>query len=412
MADTPQKPPVFTVSLMVTGNLLGAGILALPVNFGPAGMLPASLGIVAVWALMLLSSYILADQKDLVTGEAGGLPSFFGLKLGPGGKWVAVVADLIILYGVLTAYLVGVTTILVNLFELSRGWIVTLLFFALASGLASFGALLLRLCNAVIMLGMVTTFVILLAMVAPEANPQRALPMQWQFLPAALPVVLTAFLYHNLIPTVCRQLDQDRKAIRKALLIGSSIGLAMNLSWTVLVFCALPMGGSEDISILAAFQKNLPATIPLSKMLGSTFFTNTGLVFALLSMTAAFMANGTALLDFLRDIAKNSLHLDNAPLAWGVWLLAFLPPLAVSLAFPDIFLVAMNLVGGVGICIFFGILPGMLLLREGRGAKSKSLGWCMLLFFGVILAFELGQEFGLTHIHPDVEYWTVQPFGG
>ncbi|OEU70816.1 MAG: hypothetical protein BA863_11955 [Desulfovibrio sp. S3730MH75] len=400
--------PVFTVAMMVTGNLLGAGILALPINLGPAGILPAIVGIVLVWALMLMSSYILADQKELMSGETSGLPSFFELKLGPIGKWIAVVADLIILYGVLTAYLVGITSIMVNLFDLSYGWMVTLIFFAVVAGLTSFGVVILRKCNAVIMITMVITFLILLGMVMPEVNFARAMPMKWDFLPAALPVVLTAFLYHNLIPTVCRELNNDKAAVRKAMFIGSVIGLAMNLSWTLFVFCALPMHGPDGISILHAFQLNLPATVPLSKLLDSSFFTNVGLAFAILSMTAAFMANGIALLDFLHDLGSNTFKMDNKIL---IWLVAFIPPLFVSLAYPDIFLVAMNVVGGIGVCIFFGILPSFLLLKQG-GTKNKALGWTMLVLFGFIMIFELGQEFGLTHIHPDIDYWIHQPFGG
>ena len=80
------RQPIFTMSLLVTGNLLGAGILALPINLGPAGMIPAAVGVTLIWALMLASSLVLADQKELTRGETGGLPSFFGAKLGPVAK--------------------------------------------------------------------------------------------------------------------------------------------------------------------------------------------------------------------------------------------------------------------------------------------------------------------------------------
>lgn len=404
-----ERLPVFTVSLMVTGNLLGAGILALPVNLGPAGLLPAMAGICLIWALMLASSFILADQKELTSGEAGGLPSFFALKLGPTGSWLAVGADLIILYGVLTAYLVGVSSILVHLFDLASGRLVTLAYFAVAATLATFGSALLRSCNAVIMLTMFASFLILVGMILPHVEPVRALPMQWGYLPVALPVVLTAFLYHNLVPTVCRELKNDRRAIRRAMFYGSAVGLAMNLLWTLAVFCALPMSGDTSVSLLTALEQNLPATIPLGKLLGSSFFTDTALIFAVLSMTAAFMANGTALCDFLRDLLSSSFRLQSPRL---VWVLSFLPPLVVSLVYPDVFLVAMNIVGGVGVCIIFGILPSLLLLRGPAQGRTRLLGWTLLLLFAAILVFELGQEFGLTGIHPDVEYWQVQPLGG
>lgn len=399
-----KRQPIFTMSLLVTGNLLGAGILALPINLGPAGMIPAAIGITLIWALMLASSLILADQKELTRGETGGLPSFFGAKLGPAAKWVAVAADMVVFYGVLTAYLVGTSTIMVNLFDLPLPqWAVCLAYFLVVFGLVSVGMGLLRKCNAFILIAMGVCFVALIAMVAGRVEPARALPMQWEFLPVAMPVVLTAFLYHNLIPTLCRQMDNDRKAIHKTLWIGSSIGLVMNLVWTVVVFCSLPFAGPRNISILNAYNMNLPATIPLSGLLDSGVFTTIGLIFAVLAMTAAFMANGTALIDFLKDLGDSTFKVRNMTVIRAV---AFLPPLLVSIFYPGIFLRAMNVVGGFGVCVIFGILPAALLLQEGRKSKKALVGGLvMLVLFVGILVSETFQELGISKIKPNVEYW-------
>lgn len=394
--------PVFTMSLLVTGNLLGAGILALPINFGPAGLLPTACGIVLVWALMLYTAFVLAAQPDLACGETGGLPSFFGAKLGRGAKWLAVAADLVIFYGVLTAYLTGTTTILVNLFHLPIGRMaVTVCYFIVAAGLASFGMGLLRRCNAAILLGMTVTFLALIVMLAGHMEIARAGHMRFGFMPAALPVALTAFLFHNLIPTLCREMRGDMAAMRRSILYGSLLGLVMNLVWVMAVFCTLPMEGPEATSILGAFTRNLPATVPLSILLGSQLFQDVGLVFAILAMTAAFLANGVALQGFLLDLTDTCLGLRNTAVTW---LLAFMPPLVVSMVYPDIFLVVMNLVGGVGICLLFGILPALLAYRQGLGGK-KTLAAVAILLFGLILGFEVAQELGLTHILPDIEYW-------
>jgi len=398
------RPSVFTMSLLVTGNLLGAGILALPINLGPAGMLPAVTGIVAIWALMLKSSLILADQDGLTEGETGGLPTFFGAKLGPLAKWIAVAADLVVLYGVLTAYLTGVSSIVTNLFHLPvPSWSVCLAYFVVVVALVSVGASLLRSCNAFILIAMGACFVILVAMIVPRVEPARALPMQWDFLPVAMPVVLTAFLYHNLIPTICRMFEGDRKAIHRSLWIGSFIGLVMNLVWTVAVFCALPFLAPKAYSILNAYHLNLPATVPLTGLLDSGTFMTVGLVFAVLAMTAAFMANGAALVDFLRDLG--------APYRWGrsglvIRAVAFLPPLFVSIFYPSVFLTAMNVVGGFGVCVIFGLLPAFLYWRESRGNwKARVAALVMLALFGAILVSETMQETGLSKIKPNVEYW-------
>jgi len=225
--------------------------------------------------------------------------------------------------------------------------------------------------------------------------------MQPEYLPAAMPIVLTAFLYHNLVPTLCRELSGDRSAVRRAILYGSLIGLAMNAAWTVAAFCALPMEGPEPYTVMKAFEQNLPATVPLSMLLDSRTFTDIGLVFAILSMTAAFLANGTALVDFLRDLLPGR---DSSRRSVGLWSLAFLPPLFVSMVYPDIFLVVMNVVGGFGICLLFGILPSMLRFGQTHGA-GKLLAGAVLCLFALILMLETCQELGLSHIDPDWEYW-------
>lgn len=397
-----KSAPVFTMSLLVTGNLLVAGILALPLNLGPAGMIPAATGVVLVWALMLASAWILAGQDDLIQGESGGLPTFFGSKMGPAAKWLAVVADLIVFYGVLTAYLTGTTTILTNLFVLPVPKpVATLAYFIIVAGLTGFGMSLLRRCNTAILLCMGLTFSALVVMTLGHVEPARALPMRWGFLPVAMPVALTAFFFHNLIPTLCREMG-DRGAARRAILYGSLIGLAMNLAWTAAVFCSLPMEGPESTSLPWAYKANLPATVPLSLLLNSRIFTDIGLVFAILSMSAAFLANGTALQDFLLDLTSVHLHTRSKVL---IWILAFLPPLLVSIVYPGIFLAVMNLVGWVGICLLFGVLPSYLFLRQPTGSR-KVLAAVLLGLFWAVLVFELVQELGLTHINPDLEYWS------
>ena len=56
---------VLAMACMVTGNLIGAGILALPVKTGLSGFLPSLLGIICLWGLMTATALILAGQKSL-----------------------------------------------------------------------------------------------------------------------------------------------------------------------------------------------------------------------------------------------------------------------------------------------------------------------------------------------------------
>ena len=404
------RKPLFilSVSFVVTGNMLGAGILALPVKTGLSGFIPSVVGILLIWGLMLSTAIILAGQKSLTESETADLPTFFQKELGTAGKWITVVANMVILYGLLVAYISGTASVVETLFRKPVPTpLIIICFFLVATLLTLFGMKLMRKGNALIMILMWLTFGILVFYCAEHVDTQRLRFTDWPYLPATLPIVVTAFHFHNIIPSICRSMDFDQWAIRRAMFLGTFIGLIMNLIWVFVVITALPLGGHGTDTILGAFHGNLPATVPLSHLLQSQTFTISAMVFALLAMTAAYMANGTALTSFIRDLTTTHLHTSSKAVAAAV---AFLPPLFISLVYPDVFLDAIGLVGGVGIDLIFGILPGTLLIKYGRG-KVRAYGYVIIICFSVVLMYELGQEFDLLHIHPEVEYWNVSHKG-
>jgi tyrosine-specific transport protein len=408
MKETRSLSVILSTSFIVTGNMLGAGILALPIKTGLSGFFPSIVGILLMWGLMLSTAIILAGQKSLTESETADLPTFFQKELGTAGKWVTVIANMIILYGLLVAYISGTASVVESLFSKPISTpLIMVCFFLVATLLTLFGIKLMRKGNAVIMILMWVTFGILVFYCAEHVDGQRLKFADWHYLPASLPVVVTAFHFHNIIPSICRNMDFDQWAIRRAMFLGTFIGLMMNLVWVFVVIAALPVEGPGNDTILAAFTSNQPATVPLSHLLQSNVFSISAMVFALLAMTAAYMANGTALTSFIRDLTTTYLHTSSRSVAAAV---AFLPPLIVSLVYPDVFLDAIGLVGGVGIDVIFGILPGALLIKYGTG-KVRAIGVVIVLCFCVVLIYEMGQELGMLHIKPEVEYWNVSHRG-
>ena len=61
---------------------------------------------------------------------------------------------------------------------------------------------------------------------------------------------------------------------------------------------------------------------------------------------------------------------------WAKPLITFLPPLVVVLIWPNLFLVALDVAGGLGLGIFIGLAPALvLILRRPPGlARAPSLG--------------------------------------
>lgn len=389
---------------LIAGNLVGAGILGLPINTGLAGLGPSLLAMIAGGAMMYLTALILGGQAAQSRSETFDYPSLYEAVLGRVGKWAAIAANMIILYGLLTAYFSGGSKIVASLLGIDgRHTIVTLLFGLSLVVLTCIKLTLIQRLNTVLVLVLAGTFAALVFMGAGHAKPNALLYADWTFLPATLPIIVTAFHFHNIIPTVSANLKWNMRIFRRAVLLGMLLAFAMNSVWTLVGIGVIPLVGEN--SILGAWESNTPATVPMSMIIQSGVFTLFASFFALTAISTSFLANGLGLLGFNRDLLTNTFHCDSRAL---VVLLTFAPPLLTALIYPDIFLKALDIVGGVGIVVLFGILPTlMVLLDKSRSSGMKALCLAGFVFAVVILGVELLQESGLLQLKPWVEFHSV-----
>ncbi len=406
MKKTSQAFLVVTISLLIVGNLIGVGILALPINTGLAGLLPSLAGMLVLGGAMFFSALILGREAVEAKKETFNYPSLYQRYLGNGGKWIAVVTNMLILYGLLVAYLTGGATILANLFDVPATYtpLITLGLFVVVTGITIMNVSLILKYNTLIMICLFIFFLMMVVMGEPEVDSRHYCFSDWHFLPVAAPIIVTAFHFHNIIPNICRSLDWNFSLVWKSMLIGVIIGLVMNALWVQVGIGVLPMDNSED-GLLQAFTKSLPATVPLFHIVKSKFFMIWALAFSLLAIISSYLANGIGLRGFIADMLENHVGVKNGALEIG---LTFLPPLAVTLIWPEIFLAAINVVGGVGIVILFGILPSLIFIMKNAGAAKKAFGILMLCLFFFCLIFEIGQEAGLLKIKPEIEHWNPQ----
>ena len=143
-----------SMALLVTGNLIGAGILGIPVLAGLCGAVPALLCMIVFCVAMYYSACVLSEESIASRSASFNLPSLYHRYLGNIGKWVAVAANMLILYGLLTAYLAGGSAILVQLFHLKSPIAVNVLYFLIITLLTVAGMSIIRKCNAVLILMM------------------------------------------------------------------------------------------------------------------------------------------------------------------------------------------------------------------------------------------------------------------
>ncbi len=212
-----EKAAIIAAAALIAGNLVGAGILGLPINTGLAGLSPSILAMLAGGALMYLTATILGDLAINSRSETFDYPSLYEAFLGKIGKWIAIAANMIILYGLLTAYFTGGSKIVANL----GGWesqptLVMLLFSIPLIVLTCVNLSLIEKLNTLLVLLMMGAFAVLVLMGAGQIQVSRMGYADWAFLPATLPIIVTAFHFHNIIPTVSASLNWERSHFRRA----------------------------------------------------------------------------------------------------------------------------------------------------------------------------------------------------
>ena len=69
--ETQGQLPIITTSFLVMGNVLGVGVLALPIKCGLCGFVPVLISIVLIWAVMLIIGaivlvYVVGDKLNII----------------------------------------------------------------------------------------------------------------------------------------------------------------------------------------------------------------------------------------------------------------------------------------------------------------------------------------------------------
>ncbi|KAL4427144.1 hypothetical protein ABPG77_001148 [Micractinium sp. CCAP 211/92] len=275
---------------LITGSTVGAGMLALPAVSAPAGIVPTSTGLVAIWALLTLDALLIAEvnlaalaARDSRLGSdnqstAAGAPAEGGIvtlrqmaefSLGKAGKALTLVY-LALAYSLLTAYCTKAAEVLdyfaggglpplvgsglfcgaVGAFLYKEG---TRTIDSLNQGLTS---VLLALFAFILTAG-ASQSALPAALAAGPAGLAALRPCDWGALEPAVPIMFLALVYHDLVPVIVSYLGGDRRAIRSAIVLGSLVPLSMFLSWEAVALSLLPAGLADPADSAALLQASL-----------------------------------------------------------------------------------------------------------------------------------------------------------
>ncbi len=334
-------------------------MLALPITTGFMGFFPSIGLFLLIWAVMLLTGFFFVDVNCHFHEETN-LISMAGRTLGLSGKVVCWVFYLLLLYSLVAAYIAGSAPMFQAIFQLI-GVTITLpmAYFCLPFlfGLFFyFGMQGIDLINRILMGGLFLSYLFILLFLPSHIEPHLLLHHDWKMGLIALPVVLTSFGFHIIIPSLGTYMQHDRKRLKRVIVIGSFLALVVYTIWQLIVLGIVPLQGK--VSLLEAW-KNGESIAPIGSYLEDPRIGLGASIFAFFAIVTSFLGVSLSLSDFLIDGFRIKKTWEGHILAYS---LTFVPPIFFVLRFQRGFITALEY-AGVFVAILLGVLPALMVWK-------------------------------------------------
>lgn len=392
--------------LLVSGSCIGAGMLALPIITGLAGLIPSMVIFLLTWLFMLSTSLLLLEVS-LNLSFGINLVTMVEQTLGRIGKIVCWSTFLFLFYCLMVAYAVGSGNLFMGVLKEITGlqfpYYLGSLFFVSSFGIAVyFGTESVDRFNRILMLGLVISYIIILWAAWRYIDVSRLSNMAWGYCPFIIPVTVVGFGFHQLVPTLTTYFQGNERELKKTLVIGSLIPLVVYFFWEVLVLGIVPMEG--DGGIVETLYRGDTAAQALLVVVHYGWLGGIIQCFAFFALITSFLGVSLSFVDFLADGLRIEKSCKGKVL---LCLMVMLPPFILSLSYSEIFLGALNVAGGIGAAILFGVLPPMMVwkLRYYEGMRTvvclpggKKILMLVLLYAFIVILFELLQVFGFSDV--------------
>lgn len=351
-------------TLLISGTMIGVGMLAMPVATGPGGFIPSMIAYLICWLFMLCTGLLLLEACSWMPKGANFI-TLTDKLLGPVGKTICWVVYLFLFITVLIAHIVGGGAIVHEILGAKASLVTTtILYVALFSPIVYLGAHAVDRLNIFVIIGVVITYFMFISLSISEVNFNYLKFMDWSKIWFTFPVLLTAFTYQLIIPTLMDYMNHNIRHVRLAIIIGSIIPLVIYLLFELVILGIVPIEG--ETGLVAAGLRGQNAITPLQYFVASPHIFSVGKAFAFFALTVSYVPISLAYLDFLSD----GFHTHQTGLKRVLLCLAiFVPPTIIAIFNPKIFLVALSYTGGISCAILFGIMPP-LMVWVGRYKKK------------------------------------------
>lgn len=405
MVHDKKGPSVLGGALLVTGSCVGAGMLGLPIMTGLVGFFPSLILFTVACGFMTLTALLLVEVQEEFDHPVN-LSTMCGFSLGKVGRFLCWITYLFLFYALLVAYtaLSGhhTSVLLEYLFALKMPeWVGSLFFVSLFGCVVYRGTRPVDLLNRFFMVFKIVAYIGLVVLGAYYVDTSLYKRVSWPYLLPAIPIMIIAFGFHNMVPSLVKHYQNDRKKVISSIVLGSAITLGINLIWQVIALGTIPIEGAGGL--MDSYVKGVDAAQAMQSVLSApsiSLFSN-GLAF--FAIMTSFLAQSLSLVHFLQDATKTKGESDreNPQLT----ILALVPPLIIAVLGPNLFFNALNFAGGICAMLLFGILPVLMcwVKRYRRNHQTgymvfggKKLLLSLMTFALFVMGYQLLVMMGIT----------------
>lgn len=358
----------------LVGTTIGAGIMGIPYVVAKAGILAGIIDVLVLgFVVLMINLYV--GEVCLRTKKTHQLAGFAEIYLGKRGKALMTIVSFFSIIGALVAYIIGMGEVLHAVFG-GDIFVNSVLFFIVGAALVYFDLSAVKKAelylNIFVLLIIGAIIAVCFLNFHPSNLPVKELSLMNIFVPYG--VILFAFVGASAIPEMEMELKNNKKKLKKAIIIGTIIPFVVYSLFMISVLSVTGIGTTEI------------ATIGLGQKLGE-FMILLGNLLPIFTMSTSFFILGLAL--------KWMFHYDYGMHNLLAWFLTCFIPLGLFVAGARSFISVIGLTGAVA-----GGLEGILIVLIARAAKKKGkvkpnykigLGWIFSII--MIVLFTLGIIF-------------------
>lgn len=376
----------FGAAMIISGTCIGAGMLAIPTTVASCGFVVGTLLIGFIWLIMTFTALVLADV-NLKMKDGSNFVEMTSQTLGPIGVAVVWVCYILLLYSLIAAYTVGggglVSTTLASINIILSKKVAGLLFIIILGIFIYISTRLVDHMNKIVFGCKLLAFFLLVIVLLPHVTTTHlSYEMKsTNYIWATFPILLTSFGFHHIIPTLRTYVKSDRKALRQAIIIGSTIPLVIYIIWIFSTLGSIPVETTHGI--LGKNSGDITSIIVSHFSTSSGYISSISFLFGFFALATSFLGVALGLFDFNRSTYKISHNTHKHKII--AFVITFLPAYIYAVSYPDGFKAALGY-ASIFVAVLQVALPVLMLWVINKRNNEKFISTTIITIILVVIA--------------------------